>query len=253
MEESKLNLSVIIIAKNEAKRIKSCLDSVKEARQIILVNNKSTDDTVEIAQKFNAEIIHTDSNDFSQLRNIGLQKVKFNWVFYLDADEIATPELISEIASIISHKDIGIDTYFVRRVNYYLGNNIWPGFEKIQRLFWKKSLKGWYGKLHESPDIIGNVGLLIHPILHFTHRNLTEMIAKTNKWSDTEAKLRFDSGHPQIVSWRLIRVMITGFCKSFFYDKGYKAGTTGMIESIYQAFSMFITYAKLWELQRIHK
>jgi hypothetical protein len=76
------------------------------------------------------------------------------------------------------------------------------------------------------------------------------MVTKTNEWSLEEAKLRFDAGHPPVVGWRLIRVMITGFWRSFISQGGWKAGTVGWIESIYQGFSMFITYAKLWELQQ---
>ncbi len=79
------------------------------------------------------------------------------------------------------------------------------------------------------------------------------MVNKTNTWSDTEAKLRLEAKHPQITWWRFPRVMTTAFVDSFFRQKGYKAGTAGIIESIYQSFSMFITYAKLWEMQEEKK
>jgi len=75
------------------------------------------------------------------------------------------------------------------------------------------------------------------------------MVAKTNEWSVVEARLRLDAHHPPVVWWRLVRVMITGFWESFVRNGGWRAGTVGFIESIYQGYSMFITYAKLWEMQ----
>ena len=125
----------------------------------------------------------------------------------------------------------------------------WPGGEYILRLMKKDGTGQWYGELHESARVNGEIGRLHAPMLHDTHRTLEEMVAKTNEWSKVEAKLRFDAGHPPIVWWRFIRVMLTGFIDSFVTRGGWRVGAVGWIESIYQAFSMFITYAKLWELQ----
>jgi hypothetical protein len=88
------------------------------------------------------------------------------------------------------------------------------------------------------------------PIQHFTHRNLSQMVRKTNEWSLFEAKLRLESKHPQLAPWRFLRVMGTEFINSYVKNKGYKNGVYGLIEGMYQAFSIFITYAKLWELQQ---
>ncbi len=123
----------------------------------------------------------------------------------------------------------------------------------MERLFWKDSLIKWKGKVHESPVVSGSVGILNEPLLHYTHRTLDEMVNKTNEWSATEAKLRYEAGHPPVVWWRFIRVMFTAFSDSYFIQGGWKAGVTGLIESIYQSFSIFITYAKLWELQESKK
>ena len=75
------------------------------------------------------------------------------------------------------------------------------------------------------------------------------MVNKTLEWSTIEAKLRFKSNHPKMTWWRFPRVMIPAIFNSYVKQKGYKAGTVGIVESFYQAFSMFITYAKLWEMQ----
>ena len=106
-----------------------------------------------------------------------------------------------------------------------------------------------YGELHETAKVNGGIGELQGLIYHYTHWDLFSMLQKTILWSDIEAKLRIDSNHPSMSWWRFIRVMITAFYDSYIKQGGYSVGTIGLIESMYQAFSIFVTYANLWELQ----
>jgi hypothetical protein len=117
----------------------------------------------------------------------------------------------------------------------------------------KSHLKGWYGQLHETPIIKGSIGELPGYLLHYTHQSLSEMLAKTIEWSTIEAKLRYEANHPRMTWWRFPLVMSRAFFSSYIAQDGWRAGTVGLIESIYQAFSMFITYAKLWEMQEKRK
>ena len=244
-------ISAIIIAKNEEKMIEECLESLSFCDEIVVIDNNSVDKTVEIAKKHKAEIYNTSSTDFSELRNLGLNKAKSEWVFYVDADERVGDDLKKEILDVIQSNEF--DSYFVKRKNYYLGKNEWPYIETILRLFRKDNISGWYGEIHESPKITGKTGILEGYLLHFTHRDLESMVLKTVIWSQTEAFLRLKANHPQITWWRIPRVMLTAFIKSYLLEGGYKAKTVGLIESVYQSFSIFITYAKLWELQNKEK
>lgn len=250
MNKTLTQISVIVLAKNEADRIGECLRSLAWADKLIVIDNGSSDATIKIAQKHKALVVASQANDFSKLRNLGKEVAKGNWLLYVDADERVTQSLRQEIESVI--RDFNSATsphgYFIKRKNFYLGHP-WPYQDKMQRLFWKNSLLGWEGKLHETAIVDGEIGFLKEPLLHYTHRTLEEMVEKTNKWSVVEAKLRFEMNHPKVVWWRLVRVMWTGFFDSFIRQGGWRAGTVAWIESIYQAFSLFITYAKLWELQ----
>lgn len=241
-------LSAIIIAKNEAPRIERCLSTVGFADERIVVDNGSADDTARLAKK-TAHVVKSFSSDFSHLRNLGARKAKGMWLLYIDADEQVSDELKKEILEKINDEGLRMKGYFITRQNYYLGTK-WPTRDKMIRLIKKEALQQWTGSLHEHPEIAGVVGQLEEPLIHDTHRSLSDMIAKTNEWSDIEAKLRFDQHHPQVTWWRLLRVMLTGFWQSFIREGGWKAGVVGWIESLYQGFSMFITYAKLWELQK---
>lgn len=245
-------ISVIILTKNEEPRIKGCINSVLWADEIIIVDNGSTDNTVEIAKKSGAVVYEIKEQNFSHLREFGAQKSKNDWILYIDADEIVPDTLKNEICSIIEKFNPSISPvgYSITRTNMYLGNVLWPVKDSMMRLFYKKALIGWQGELHESAKINGASQFLKESLIHHTHRTLEEMVSKTNVWSETEANLRISAHHPAIVPWRIVRVMLTAFWNSYIRQKGWKAGVGGMIESMYQAFSMFITYAKVWEKQQ---
>lgn len=241
-------ISTVIIARNEEKMIEDALDSVSFCDEIIVIDNNSTDNTKKIAEKKNAKVYDVNSNDFSFLRNYGLEKSSSEWILYLDSDERVSEQLQSSIKKVVSNGS-EYSAFFLKRKNYYFGKNEWPQIEKLERLFKKQNLKKWKGQLHESPIIEGSIGELDGYIFHFTHRDLDSMLNKTIEWSSTEALLRYNSGHPQMTWWRFPRVMITAFLNSYIKQQGFRAGAVGLMESMYQAFSIFITYAKLWELQ----
>lgn len=251
-------ISGVVIVKNEENMIADCLDSLSFCDEIIVVDGGSEDRTAEIAQKMGAKVFGFKTDDFSSMRNFGRDKAKNDWILYVDADERVTASLSENIKYQISLrlrsgqaniKDSDMTAYKIKRKNFYLGNYEWPYIEKIERLFKKDRLKEWVGQLHETPVINGKVGELEGFLLHYTHRDLTSMLSKTIEWSRIEAKLRFDKNHPKMTWWRFPRVMITAFINPYITQKGWKAGIVGFIESMYQAFSAFITYARLWEMQ----
>lgn len=239
-------ISAVIIAKNEQDRIQKAIDSLAFVDEIVVVDNGSSDATSAIAKKNNVRVISSSQSSFADLRNIGKKEVSGLWILYLDADEIVPPPLAKEIQTIIINTTFVC--YFIRRNNYYLGTQ-WPTQDRMQRLFLRESLVNWHGDLHETPKVRGETSELVHALDHHTHRTLEEMLAKTIEWSKVEALLRFNAGHPPVAPWRLLRVFLTGFFQTY-VNGGWRAGTVGMIESMYQGFSLFITYAKLWELQQ---
>lgn len=246
-----MKLSTIIIAKNAEDQIADAIASVDFSDEVVLVDGGSEDRTAEIAEKMKAKVFVKKTDDFSEMRNFGLSKAKGTWILYVDSDERVSVELKDTIErEVLSNKKNEASAYKINRKNFYLGNHEWPHKEKLERLFKKETLEGWYGKLHESPRVKGTIGELSGLLLHYTHKDLSSMMQKTIEWSKIEAELRYNAGHPPMKLWRFIRVMITAFIDSYIKQSGWKVGTVGLIESIYQSFSMFVTYARLWELQK---
>ncbi|MEM4230387.1 MAG: glycosyltransferase family 2 protein [Candidatus Pacearchaeota archaeon] len=243
-------ISAVIITRNEEDKIKECIDSLYFCDEIIVIDNNSSDKTRDIAKELGAKVFILEKDDFSELRNFGLKKVLGDWILYVDADERVTSELARSIKyQVSSIKNEDVAAFTLKRKNFYYGNYEWPYIEHIVRLFKKDKLKGWRGRIHESPVINRRVEELDGFLLHYSHRDLSSMVSKTIEWSQIEAELRFNAHHPKMIWWRFPRVMLSAFYDSYIKQGGWKVGTIGIIESFYQAFSVFITYAKLWEIQ----
>lgn len=245
-------ITAVILTHNEEEVLEDALKSLEGfSNETVIIDSRSDDKTLSIAKKHKARVIENLLSSFALQRNLGAEHAHGDWIFYLDADERLTSEFKKEaISRIKSYNPEGsIAGFFIRRKTYYFGRD-WGFTDRVQRLFYKKKFNQWDGVVHETPRVEGDFETISSPILHFTHRNLSQMVEKTNKWSNFEAELRYKSNHPEMSWWRFPRVMVSGFLKSYIKDKGYKNGTKGFIESMYQAFSMFITYAKLWELQK---
>lgn len=246
-------ISVVIITKNTASKIEDCLKSVKDlAGEILIVDGDSTDGTIGIAKKYGARVVKQKGKGFSDWRTEGLKEAKGEWIFYLDSDERVTPELAREIKSVVTSHESAFFSYAISRRNIILGKEMghggwWPDY--VKRLYKKSALKEWVGDLHEEPVFEGKMGHLKNPMVHLKHDNLSEMIEKTNKWSEIEAKLLFDAKHPKMSWWRFFRIMLTEFWYRMVIKKGFMDGVEGVIYAIYQMWSKFITYAKLWEMQ----
>lgn len=248
---SMTKISAIIVAKDEENMIADCIRSVHFCDEVIVIDTGSKDKTVDIAKKEGASVVHKQMTDYAEIRNFGKEQAKTGWILYVDADERVTEELRKSISAVTA--DTSYAAFRLKRKNFYLGNHEWPYTEKLERLFRRSALQKWEGKLHESPKIDGRVGDIDGFLLHYTHRNLSEMVRKTLIWSKIEAELRYDAGHPPMTWWRFPSVMGRAFFNSYITQSGWKAGGVGIIESLYQAFSIFITYARLWELQNKSK
>ena len=251
-KKKEVHLSAIIIVKNEEKKLPECLESIAWMDDIILIDSGSTDNTVEIAKKYKSKIYQITTGSYSDWRNKGLIKATSDWIFYIDADERMTPALKKEITEMIESKQKNFVAYAIPRKNVILGREFkhggqWPDYQK--RLFKRTALKKWSGDLHEQPIINGKLGHMVSPIIHIKHDNLSDMVTKTNKWSHIEAENLLQSGHPQMVWWRFIRIMMTEGWIRLIKQKGILDGPEGIIYGIYQMWSKFISYGKLWELQ----
>ena len=258
-------LSVIILTKNEEKMIGACLESVKWADEIIIADNGSTDKTLEIIRsdkslESRVKVMKFAEQDFASLRNKAMEEAKGDWVLYVDADERVLESLKEEILKSLDfardrqvQDDDGFSAFAIPRKNIIFGKEVNYGPYKkdwVIRLFRKKDFEKWSGKVHETPHFKGKLGYTKNSFLHLTHRGVDQMVLKSLEWSKIDAKLRLDSKHPKMSGWRFLRILITELWNQGIIRKGFFNGTVGIMDSLLQVFSLFITYVRLWELQQ---
>lgn len=244
-------ISVVVIAKNEESRIKVCLESIKWADEIIVLDNGSTDKTIDTAKKYTDKVFSLNDLDFASLRNKGIEKAENEWVLFVDADERVLIDLKMEILEIIKQGEYS--ALAISRKNIIFGQEkkygpFWPDW--VIRLLKVSDFEGWIGKVHEYPKFKGKLGFSKNSFLHLTHRNIDQVVLKSLEWSKIDAKLRLDSNHPKMSGWRFLRILFTELFNQGILRKGFFGGTAGVIDSILQSFSMFMTYVRLWEMQQ---
>ena len=244
-------LSVIVITKNEENRIRTCLESVKWADEIIVVDNGSSDNTLKVARKYTDKILTLKDQDFATIRNKGFEKASGDWVLYVDADERVLEPLKNEIEVLITLDDKS--AYALSRRNIIFGREVAYGPYKkdwVIRLFKKSDFGEWIGKVHEYPKFSGKLGYAKNSLLHLTHRGIDQIVKKSLEWSKIDAKLRLEANHPQMSGWRFLRILITETFNQGIKRGGFFNGTIGIMDSILQTFSMFMTYVRLWQMQQ---
>ncbi len=244
-------LSVIVITKNEEDRIKVCLESVKWADEIIVADNGSNDNTLEIAKKYTENIFRFNDLDFASLRNKAFEKAKGDWVSDIASDERVLEPLKKEIENLITQADF--TAFAISRRNIIFGREVrygpfWPDW--VIRLLKKDAFENWIGKVHEYPRFKGKLGYTKNSLLHLTHRGVDQIVLKSLEWSKIDAKLRLEAKHPKMVGWRFLRIFFSEIFNQGIIRRGFFGGTVGVMDSLLQGFSMYLTYVRLWQLQQ---
>lgn len=247
----KISAIVFTFWPEEEGYIEACLKTISWADEIIAIDNGAGEATLNIVQKYTKKIHKTDSKDFSERHNLGSKFATGDWLLFIDSDERLSHPLKDEILTAINSAEF--DAYQFWRVPYFLGKKVRFGDRNpdlVTRLFRKDKLTRWTGEIHESSNVNGKIGKLTSPFFHLTQRSIFQMIEKTINYSEHEAHLRFENNHPPVVWWRLIRVMLSEFYLRMVKYQGFRQGTQGWIVGLFQTFSIFIVYARLWELQQ---
>ncbi len=239
-------ISVIIITKDESQNIKDCLESVKWADEIIVVDSGSKDDTVEIAKKYTDNVIFNEWKGYADQKNYALQMAKNEWVLSLDADERITESLEKEILN--SYLD-QFDGYRIKRDNYFLGKIIkgcgW-GNDYQLRLFRKSKTTLTNRLVHEGFSVEGKISNLKNSMLHYSYRNFKDAFEKINYYSTLEAIEK--QNRKKVNAFTIVITPILAFLQHFIIRKGFIDGIYGLFVSILNAYTKLQVQLKIWEL-----
>lgn len=253
----KIGISVVIIAKNEEKKIGLCLESVRCSDEVIVVDGMSTDKTVEIAKASGARIIQRPfSGSFADDRNAGLEAARNDWVLTLDADDVVTENFWLKLEEALSIKE-GVVVYKFRRKNFFLGHSMdHGGFHHYIPNLVNKNYVRFEGEVHEVPVFKGNMGAIDADIEHYPFDSLGQFITRQNRYTDIAARDMLKKEGvlaEKIIRRGLINKSFKIFWKSYVKKQGYKEGVYGLIFAVLFSFINFLKWAKYWELIKYGK
>lgn len=247
----KVPVSAVIITKNEESNIEDCLKSLYGwVDEIILVDDESTDHTVRIAEKYADKIFHRKMVDEGSHRNWAYAQAKNDWVFSIDADETATPELRDEIREVI--KDTDVIAFSIPRRNYI--GDYWVKFggqypAPQLRLFLKDRLRYEEVQVHPRVFAKGKKAVLTKDVIHKSYKSFEHFLAKLNGQTTLEAKKWIMTNRHMSMKHAFWRSW-DRFWRMFLMKKGYKDGFYGFMFAYFASLYQIMSYAKYWEMKR---
>lgn len=251
-ETETIPVSVVIIAKNEEQRLEDCLRSVRWAREIIVLDDMSTDRTVDIARQYTDKIYQRPMDVEGRQRNFAYEKATQDWILSLDADERVTPELVKEIRSVCTNAPnphtcyavpikTFIGTEWIRGAGYY------PAAKA--RLFRRGKFRYEEAGIHPRAIYEGSCGMLKGDILHYSCQNLEQWIGKFNRETTLEAQKWILDGR-RVTLAASLRKTIDRFLKNYFLKQGYRFGFHGFLMSVFHGLYQLFAYAKYREMKQ---
>ncbi|MGH1363830.1 MAG: glycosyltransferase family 2 protein [Calditrichia bacterium] len=243
-------ISATVITFNEEKNIRRCLESVKWADEIIVIDSHSKDNTVQIAREYTDKVIQRDWPGHIQQKNFARETASNNWIFSLDADEEVSPELRE---SILSAQKSGFPCggYHLARKVYYLGKWInhsgWYPDYKV-RLFDRRKASWGGTNPHDRIEINSATEFLSGDLYHYSYENVSAHIQTINNFTTISAEELQKKGKRATLSKLLLNPFFK-FIKSFLIKKGFLDGTVGLTIALSGSFYVFLKYLKLWEMQ----
>lgn len=243
-----LALSVIVIVKDAAKDIQCCLESVKWADEIIILDSGSQDNTLEICRHYTQNIFSTDWSGFGIQKNRALDKAQGQWVLSIDADEVLSPGLIEEIKQIILKAEHRYDAYAMKRISFFCGKKIrygdW-GRDKVLRLFRRLPyIQFTPAIIHENLNGYHHLGELKQVIFHNTMKTISQVLMKLEQYSSFGSEMAYQQ-HKKTNMLKAIMHASWCFIRGYLLRLGFLDGREGFVLAVSNALGVFYRYVKL--------
>jgi len=237
-------LSATVIAYNEGPRIARCLESLTWADEIVVVDALSQDDTVEVCRRYTDRIFCQPWQGYGCQKNYSCERASHHWILNLDADEVVSPELKTEIQRTLGDPSHSI--YRMPRRNYFAGRWIrrcgwYPDY--TIRLFDRRRARFNERLVHESVSASGPIGTLQGAIEHFTYESLADYIDRLNRYSTLAAEEMVREGKPAR-QYRLYLDPLGAFLKTYLLRWGFLEGELGLSIALGTAYYTFAKYFK---------
>ncbi|MDO5059391.1 MAG: glycosyltransferase family 2 protein [Neisseria sp.] len=247
-----LPLSVLILARNEERNIRDCIESVLFAGEIIVIDDFSSDNTREIAESLGAKVIQRSlDGDWGGQQTFAVQQASQPWILFLDADERISPQLAEEIRETV--QNAAPDTaYWIQRKNRFHHNKAEHGTlrpDYVCRLMPSENVRV-EGFVH--PKIVHPYqdGKLTQPMYHYTYDNWDQYFRKFDQYTRLSAEKYYEAGKKASFFKDIVLRPIWAFIKVYFFDKGFLDGKLGWILAVNHYFYTMTKYVRLYYLHK---
>jgi len=243
-------LSAVLITRNVASRLETCLRSCAFADEIVIVDSGSTDATLDIARRFNARVVQQDWLGFGKQKQFAVAQANHDWVLCVDADERVSDALRAGILKELEAPRF--QAYEFPRCNRFLGR--WlrhgEGYPDLSlRLFDRRRARWSDDPIHEKVVTQSPVGRLKGDLLHESEDGLADYLAKQNRYTTLQAEQLHARGRRAGVGTMLLSPLFR-FFKFYFLRLGFLDGVPGLVHILIGCFNSFMKYAKLFELKK---
>jgi glycosyltransferase involved in cell wall biosynthesis len=240
-------ISVTVLTKNSEKLIEQVLESLKDFHEVIILDNGSSDSTLEIAKTFaNVQVYTSAFIGFGPLHNLATSHASQDWVLSIDSDEVLSKDLAQELLTTPLDSSC---IYSFPRHTYYRGKLIkWCGWypDRICRLYNRTRACFSNDFVHEKvlPNSLQEVQLR-NPVIHYSYTSVTDFLAKMQTYSELFAQQ--NRGKKASSLFKAITHGLFGFFKSYLIKRGFMGGYEGFLISAYNGHTAFYKYLKLYE------
>ncbi len=246
-----MTISAIVLTKDEERNITPCLEGLKWADEILVLDSGSEDQTVALALKMGARVKYRPFDTYPRQRNAALELARGEWAFFVDADERVSQESSDEVQEAIAQSEKA--GFWIPRHNYIFGRLIrhagwYPDYQL--RLFLKdKARYDEDREVHELVILDGPQGYLKSPLVHYNYDNIGQFIERQNRYTEMEAAYLFRGGERARVR-NLVLQPCREFRRRYITLQGYRDGGHGLLLSLLMAYYEGVKYLKIWRLQR---
>lgn len=245
-----MRISAVLTTLNEERNIVRCLDSVRWADEIVVVDSFSTDRTIELARHYTGRVYQHEYLGSSRQVQRGVDYATGDWILVIDADEEITPDLAREIQAMLAGRSDCAGYELLRKPSAFgqwIGHGGWyPDYQF--RLFRKDSYRAEHQEVHGGFTTDGKKGRMGGLMYHHTYPTIFTYVAKMNDYTSLQVSNKLAGEPDLVVRWhRLFLSPLSHFLRMFFSKNGYKDGFHGFVLALLDATYTFLLYAKIWE------
>lgn len=245
---NRTRLSVFVTTYNNDRTLAACLESVKWADEIILLDSFSTDNTLDIARRYQAQISQHKFMGYGPQKQMALAATTYDWVLLLDADEVLSSDLQAEIRQLLETGPVA-DGYEMPRQEQLFWRMYHPAtrMNYYLRLFDKRKGEIDDMPIHAAPKVQGQIARLSAPFYHFGETDIHAKVEKINAYSSGLVADKIKKRRRRAIPLIMLFYPPLFFIRSYVFKRNFLNGWAGFINSVVAAFYVFLKYAKLYE------